>query len=1033
MVARFFQATSIALIVVFTAACTQQKGEVTTNSSSADLFSDRPIENVADLSIVTLTAPPLLVVGRKTPAGWKIAAADKKRVLDEQRNFEARLLKFAPDAKIVFRYRMTLNALAVYTSADLQTWLAGAPFVKSISPAHPLARAAIINQNSLPNNPSPPTINSVNFIGTEAAHKLGFTGKGMRIGILDTGIDYTHAMLGGGGNAGDYAAIDPALPNAAFPNDKVAGGTDLVGSGFDASSPLPEKHLPHPDGNPLDEAGHGSHVAGTIAGRGDGVNTYDGVAPDAKLYAVKVFGKEGSTADAVVIAGFEFAADPNGDLDPSDQLDVINMSLGGGFGQPLSLYTEAVRNLSRAGTVVVASAGNSGDVDYIVGAPSTADDAIAVAASVDGAPINWQYNAVRFTNSQNPDVLAKVIEGSISIPVADAGDVREMLVDIGDASVDLDAPTKAKVAGHVAFIARGKVNFETKLKRAADAGAIGVVVYNNAPGEPIPMGGDGKVKIPAIMISQDLGLTLLKEMKSSPVAIEFQTDQRIEEPQNVDTITSFSSRGPRSDDNLIKPEVAAPGQNITSVAMGTGSLGTRMDGTSMASPHMTGVIALLKQAHPGLNSLELKSLVMNTAKVLRDDPDGEIPMTIQGAGRVQLAEAIVSPVLSETPSLSLGRVQLSKTQTITRKVTLRNLTKQSLTLAISTQSTPGMAIRVPAQISIRAGGQESFFATFNFTSENADQFFFELDGRIFFKQNDKLVLQIPALAIRTEASQVSVAANKMVGGSVAITNPSPNTGYALPFNLIAQDNPKPHPGPMEAWKSRACDLQSAGYRIVRKDLPNGKGTIDILQVAFKIFKPVTTWTFCTFSVLVDSDGDGVADQELAAVTGGLEGVSQATGMSVLLDAEAARNIRLDFEKKLSTGVITPIDYGPAIVAQMPMVAFSQSSIAVVETPIVLLEAADDGLLHLKIAAQANRDETFEADKFLGELKGTWYAISPKLEDQSFFNMEEVIEVPTGGANLSATRGTGKQKMVLYYPLNPSQEKGVDKQQQVLNN
>lgn len=1009
--------------------CTKQKVESAAGEKSADIFSDRPISSVADLTLVTLNAPPLLVAGKKTARGWEIPNEAKRRVLNEQADFEAKLKQFAPDAKIVYRYRMTLNALAIYTSADLQKWLSGNPLVGTVSPARPLARPQSLNVVAATPQKSP-SVTSVNFIGTDAAHKLGYTGKGMRIGILDTGIDYTHAMLGGHGLAADYAAIDPAAPNAAFPNDKVAGGTDLVGSAFDASSPLPEKHLPHPDANPLDEAGHGSHVAGTIAGRGDGVNTYDGVAPDATLYAVKVFGKEGSTADAVVIAGFEFAADPNGDLDPSDQLDVINLSLGGGFGQPMSLYTQAVRNLSRAGTVVVAAAGNSGDVDYVVGAPSTADDAIAVAASVDGADVNWKFDAVRFTNSQNPDVLVKAVEGSLSVPVALAGDVHGDLVDIGDASADLDPAVAAQVSGKVAFILRGKVNFGEKLKRAAAAGAVGAVVYNNQPGEPIPMGGEGKVTIPAIMISQDLGLKLRAEMKSSPVAIHFQTDQRIEEPQNIDTITSFSSRGPRSEDNLIKPEVAAPGQNITSVAMGSGTGAVKMDGTSMASPHMTGVIALLKQAHPDLSSLEIKSLVMNTAKVLGSAQSGEVPMTLQGAGRVQLAQAIVSPVVSETPALSLGRVELTNTQTLTRQITLRNLTPQPVSLRTATEATNGLTIQVPAQITIAAGATETFTATFLFTSQNADKFFFELDGRIYFKQDDRVVLQIPALAIRTEASQITLLSPG--GGNTNLRNSSPNKGYAMAFNLIGQMSPKPLPGPTEAWKSRTCDLQSAGYRIVRKTLPQNKGTMDILQVAFKIFKPVTTWTSCTFSMLIDSDGDGVADQELAAVTTGLDGVD-ALGTSVLLDAEVAREIRLDYEKKLAGGIVSPIDYDLALIAQMPMVAFAQSTITVVETPVPALDAGADGMLHVQIAAQGNHDEEYEADKFLATLRGSWYTISPKLEDQAFYDMEEIVEVPTTGAPLSFTRGTGKQDLVIYYPLNQATVNGVDGQQQVINN
>jgi subtilisin family serine protease len=125
----------------------------------------------------------------------------------------------------------------------------------------------------------------------------------------------------------------------------------------------------------LDEATHGTHVAGTVAGLGDGVNTYDGVAPDAALYAIKVFGAKGGTSDEVVIAALEYAADPTGDLSFQQQLDVVNLSLGSNYGNPHIMYNHAIKNLVRGGTVVVASGGNSGDSSYIVGAPGISDDA----------------------------------------------------------------------------------------------------------------------------------------------------------------------------------------------------------------------------------------------------------------------------------------------------------------------------------------------------------------------------------------------------------------------------------------------------------------------------------------------------------------------------------------------------------------------------------------------------------------------------------------------------------------------------------
>ncbi|MES2854449.1 MAG: S8 family serine peptidase, partial [Bdellovibrionota bacterium] len=299
---------------------------------------------------------------------------------------------------------------------------------------------------------------------------------------------------------------------------------------------------PIPDVNPLDEGGHGSHVAGTVAGKGDGENTYDGVAPDALLHAIKVFGADGSTGDAVVVAALEYAADPNSDMDLTDKLDVVNLSLGSPHGNPHILYNEASQNLSRAGVVVVASGGNSGDSDYIVGAPGVADDAISVAASVDDMDHNWKFRAVRFTTPSEPSLITEAIEGTIGKPIEEAGEVTGPLVHLGLADQELTEEQKAAVAGKIAFIDRGVVTFAAKVERAFKAGAIGVVVANNQPGEPIAMGGDGKFGIPAIMVNKDLGDKLKAEMTKGTVSIAFFTDDRIEKPELIDTITGRASR-----------------------------------------------------------------------------------------------------------------------------------------------------------------------------------------------------------------------------------------------------------------------------------------------------------------------------------------------------------------------------------------------------------------------------------------------------------------------------------------------------------
>ncbi len=226
---------------------------------------------------------------------------------------------------------------------------------------------------------SPTNADSVPFLEVPSVWQdLGLTGEGVTVGVIDSGIDYYHANFGGSGDPADHAADDPTvIEPGTFPTAKVAGGYDFVGNEYDPSSDDPALNTPKPDPDPLDCNGHGSHVAGTAAGAGvltDGstfTGPYDetthtnsfligpGVAPQATLYALKVFGCDGATDTEVVIDAIELAVE--------NDLDVINMSLGSPFGRSNDPSAVAATNAAIAGVVVVTSAGNSGPGRYITG------------------------------------------------------------------------------------------------------------------------------------------------------------------------------------------------------------------------------------------------------------------------------------------------------------------------------------------------------------------------------------------------------------------------------------------------------------------------------------------------------------------------------------------------------------------------------------------------------------------------------------------------------------------------------------------
>ena len=216
------------------------------------------------------------------------------------------------------------------------------------------------------------------YIGATAVQASGYTGQGVRVAMLDTGIDYTHYNLGGSGKLSDYAAAKAAAattpPPSLFPTKKVIGGFDFTGDTWPAG-PLA------PDPNPIDLNGHGTHTSDIVGGHSlDGLHV--GTAPGTQLYAVKICSTKASSCSGLaILEGLDFALEPTGTGTLNDAVDVISMSIGGDFGQREEDDGEAFTDVVNFGVVSVVSAGNSGDIPYIVGGPSSTPEVISVAAT----------------------------------------------------------------------------------------------------------------------------------------------------------------------------------------------------------------------------------------------------------------------------------------------------------------------------------------------------------------------------------------------------------------------------------------------------------------------------------------------------------------------------------------------------------------------------------------------------------------------------------------------------------------------------
>jgi subtilisin family serine protease len=981
-------------------------------SDNGALVSDRAQTFTHQTVIVKLSLPPLLTKLRTTSGKPVIDPADKAALLAEQQKFLDSLRSLPGQIDVLYTYRLTLNGFALSIPIELEDKFRSLPGVLDIDEEQTFPQPVPLGESN-GKTEDVTTANSVSFIGGRAAKELGLSGAGIRVGVIDTGVDYTHAMFGGAGTPDAYSSNDPAtVEPGSFPTEKVIGGIDLVGSKYDASSFDESAHIPHPDGDPLDEAGHGSHVAGTIAGHGDDIHTYTGVAPDARLYAIKIFGKDGSTGTGAILAAFEYAADPNQDLDVSDRLDVVNLSLGSDWGTRYSLYDSSIANLAAVGTVTVCAGGNAGPTPYIVGSPGSAERAISVAATIDDSPWNWKFPAVRFVHPGNGDDLQRIYDAAFSKPAVEAQGVGGKLVYIGLAAAPLDADEKAALAGNVALIDRGEVAFQDKVSVAFDGGAIGVVMVNNNPDEPFTMGGGDPPKtfpIPAVMITQAVGTTLKNEIAAGQTAtVTFSTGRTVDQPEYIDSLTDFSSRGPRSLDGLIKPELTAPGQGIISAKMGGGFEGVKMNGTSMASPHVAGAMALLRQAHPDADVAELKSRVMNTGAPVHD-ASGPAGVAAQGAGRLRIVEATQTALVLDPPSVSLGIIAASAPQSISRVIQVKNTSDAAVKATLSFTPKPGLTISAPSTLDVPAHATRSVTIGFKVDLGDSAEPVTELDNLIHISSGIGAAAQtlvLPVLAEGTRGSKIDLAEftrTKDGPFTLALSNKGPLSGEAIPFNLLGQQN--------ASTQESACALASAGYRIVKTTDEKTNESRSMLEFGVRLAQPLSTWIHCDVSVLFDTNNDGVPEQELAGTSDSSlwpEAPADPFG-SFLVDAPKMRELRAQAERDTTAGKEVTASGASAVLDIQPFAYFDHSPIAIVAADMSKIAKTPNGMIRFKVGTLgATRDD------FIGH--SAWYLVDPN--KIAFRDLPASLPVASGGAALlSATSYDRKDSLLVYLPQN----------------
>jgi subtilisin family serine protease len=596
----------------------------TDKTAKLRISSDVNLNNEEDLDIIVQfqVDPAAVQVAKEKAKGKSVSALRleeaQEKVDKSHKEFKEKInkSKSAKKSKIKKEYKNAFNGVSMTLPAKEVLELIELQEVKAVWVDQEM-------QLDLPAEEketiSPQMKDSIPFLGVDGLHDEGINGEGIKVGVLDTGIDYHHPDLEDVYKDGyDFVDNDDDPMEATYDEWK----------GLDHAS-WPESY----NGAPY-WTSHGTHVSGIIAGQAQNESGHavTGVANGVDLYAYRVLGPYGSGYTSSVLSGIDKAV--------QDGMDVINLSLGAAVNDPLYPTSVALNNAMITGTVALVAAGNSGPDDYTVGSPGTSPLAITVGASDVSVSIPTAKGELG-EDSFDLQLMAKHFDDKIaewtntSLEVVDAG--------LGYAE-DFDGKD---FSGKLALIERGSNSFNEKIANAKNAKASAVIIWNNVDGEISYYLGEGIDYIPAFTLTKEEG----KRLKGLLTEEKMFTFKEISEIKTEgDKLADFSSRGPSLKTYDIKPEITAPGVSILSTVPAyindkedTSNYQyayERLSGTSMATPYAAGVAALILQNNPDYSPFDVKTALMNTA----DDLSEDYSVFEVGAGRVDPTNAVHAEV-----------------------------------------------------------------------------------------------------------------------------------------------------------------------------------------------------------------------------------------------------------------------------------------------------------------------------------------------------------------------------------------------------
>lgn len=753
-------------------------------------------------------------------------------------------------------------------------------------------------------------------IHADWAADQGLTGAGLKVGVIDTGVDYTHPDIAPaykGGYDSFYQDNDPYEEVPLTPEEDTEYGVGYAGTS------------------------HGTHVSGTIIGQyaATGDVAQKGVAPGAELYVYKVLGRNlekpntSSGSSAQVIDGIERAV--------KDDMDVINLSLGSDSEKDVnSPDSIAINNAVLSGVTAVIANGNNGEAGYFsMGSPAASQLGISVGAVTSPikafsgkfkAEIPGSVTSVTYATYNPFHVMAYELGQTDFANIIGTEPVKVFYANLG---ANEDYPEGNFDEKTIVLVSRGDLAFVDKIANAKAHGAIAIAIFNGnfetVDGKKVAILdesytdrsdfvgvniGDGFDNIPTLDLTGSQGRALARAIVANgnkPASFTFDPEYPMEMTAG-DEVTSFSSQGPNFDGNLsIKPDIVAPGDGVLSTypAYGKGHPDTdyskayaRLSGTSMATPHVAGLALLIKQKHPEYTPFDIRAALANTADPVFYQGAPE-DFYLQGPGRANVENAINTPallqaiepisildknfvpqnVINYNPSTSFGT--LLPGSEVTKVLQLKNISDNTLTYSASVEWNYGDPKHVSAtldksSVTAAAKGASTFNLKVTVAADTKPQM---LQGNIVLKADGQPTLHLP-FAINVDK-----------------TTEQPDWGTGIQEAALSQPIVYTNSGAVLNYKLKAKDINYYEVNLIGlDDIKKGSFQVSTTGSPDQFFEPGNYSTVISSTYHpYDHNGDPILDANgNPAVAGLTDGVYKLEILGITAEDNTKTPIKIDY-------------------------------------------------------------------------------------------------------------------------------------------